>query len=170
MGSKKMVEVNGKKYISSKLAAEAWEITQGTVADYCRTGRIKDCWKDACNRWFIAIDTIKPLSNAEVQRLLFLVLQLKNDPTLEINWSMFTFDRGIIDLIYSNLVYEGYLKPFDIQEKERIPYEVILTQRGMEVALPRRHCKTDVSFSGVIAQWAPTVVGIAQLVVQIAMR
>lgn len=170
MGSNPIIEVAGKKYICTKLVAETWGIGQGTVANYCRTGRIKDCWKDSRKRWFIPVDTIKPLSDTEVQHLLFLVLQLKNDPTLEIDWSMFTFDTTIVDLIYSNLVYEGYLKPFHIQEKERIPYEVVLTQKGLEAALPRKQSKPNVSFSNAIEHWGPIVIGIAQLVVQIAMR
>lgn len=159
-----ILEINSKKYISSRIACEVWGLSQNTVAKYCRSGRIKNCFKGAHNQWYIPIDTVRPLSDIEIHRLLFLTLQL---PTLEIDWSTFDFDTSLIDLIYSNLVFEGYLKPFKINNKESIPYQVILTQKGLNIALPRKSKKADITFPSSIAQWLPTIISAAQLVTQV---
>lgn len=168
MSVQSVVIVQGKKYISSKIASEVWGLSQETVAKYCRKKRIQDCFQGAHRQWFISADTVKPLSDAEIHRLLFLTLQLKNDPALEIDWSTFDFDISLIDLIYSNLVFEGYIKPFEIDDKERIPYSVVLTQKGLETALPRKSGKNDMSYSNAVAQWLPIIIGAAQLLVQMA--
>lgn len=84
-----ILEIDSKKYISSRIACEVWGLSQNTVAKYCRSGRIKNCFKGAHNQWYIPIDTVRPLSDIEIHRLLFLTLQLKNDPTLEIDWYLY---------------------------------------------------------------------------------
>lgn len=162
------LEKDGKKYISSKEISKIWNLSQKTVAKYCRDKRIKDCIKGPHGQWYIFVETVKPLSDSEIHRLLFLTLQLKNNPSLEIDWSTFGFDLSYIGMIYSNLVGEGYLKPFECKDKTRIPYEVTLTQKGFELAIPSKTQKADISFTSAITQWTPIVIGVAQLIVQVA--
>lgn len=167
MKSNAVWEHDGKKYISSKAISEIWGLSQKTVAKYCREKKIRDCIKGTHQQWYISETTVKPLSDLEIRRLLFLTLQLKNDPTLEIDWSTFDFDPSLIELIYSNLVEEKYLKPFQIENKQRIPYEVILTQKGLETAMPRKVKTANIAFSETTTQWFSVAIGLAQLAVQI---
>lgn len=168
MAVQSVIVVQGKKYISSKTASKIWGLSQKTIAKYCREKRIRDCFKGAYNCWYISIDTIKPLSDNEVHQILCLTLQLKNDPSFVVDWSPFDFDISLIELIYQNLADEGYLKPFHINSKERIPYEVILTQKGFHTALPLKKQKSEISFPDLITQWAPTIISTAQFVIQMA--
>lgn len=162
-----VIEYNGKKYMSAKTAADVWGLRPATVADYCCKGKIYGAIKYFEARWYIPVDAVKPLSNDEIRRFLILTLQLKNKPSLEIDWSTFPGDYLSVELIYRHLVYCGMLENFDIKDKKRIPYEVILTQKGLEIATSGNRAK-NVDFGTVLKDWLPTIISAAQLITQVA--
>jgi len=166
MRAQAILIVDGQKYMSTKTAADLWGISARTVSDYCKNDRIHHKFKNGKMGWYIHIDEIKPLSDNEIHRLLVLSIQLKNNPSLEIDWSTFNFDNRVIDVIYLNLVESGYIQPYNIDDKRRIPYEVILTQKGLEMATSFNQ-KTIPDYSTLVSQWLPTLINVAQLFFQI---
>lgn len=166
MHSQAILEIEGKKYMSTKTAADLWGLSSRTVSNYCKRDRIRRKFKNGGMGWYIYIDEIKPLSDAEIHKLLVLSIQLKNNPSLEIDWSTFNFDNSIIDVIYQNLVASGYIQPYNISDKRRIPYEVILTQKGLETATSFKQ-KNIPDYSTLVSQWLPILINIAQLIFQI---
>ena len=166
MATSDIIIVEGKKYVSTKIIAKTWGLTRNTVSDYCKSNKIINKFKDG-NRWYIRTDEIKPLTNEEIHRLLMLTLQLKNNPSLKIDWSTFSFDDSFIEYIYQNLVEQKYIEQFTIRDKKRIPYEVILTQKGLDIAMKYRKGKTN-DFSAIVSQWLPIIINVAQLCVAIA--
>ena len=161
------IELDGKKYMSTSFAAKHWGVTQNTVSQYCRQGRIYDCFQDEKKRWFISIDEIKPLKDDEIKRILFLSLQLKNNPSLPIDWSTFDFDEKVIDIIYRNLANEKYIMEFNCSDKKKIPYEIVLTQKGMEkvFSVPKDRLG---DFKNAVHHWLPIVISITELIHKIA--
>ena len=57
-----------------------WDVKQGTVADYCKNGLVSGAFKDSSNRWMIPNDARKPPDKNALAQILWLVLQLKNNP------------------------------------------------------------------------------------------
>ena len=161
MQSQAILEIEGKKYMSTKTAADCWNLKPKTVAEYCRTDRLIDKIKIE-NKWYIFIDEMKPLSIGEIRKLLILTVQLKNKPTLEIDWSAFSFDDSKIEIIYKNLALNKYIFPFDIRDKKRIPYEVVLTEKGLD-AITNTTKRENKSFSTVLKEWLPIIIQLAQL-------
>lgn len=166
MSAQSLIEVDGNKYMSTKTAAELWDLSSRTVSDYCKNNRIHRRFKNGKLGWYIHIDEIKPLSDTEIHRLLVLSIQLKNDPSLTIDWTTFNFDDEAIDAIYQSLCLSGYIHSYSVSDKRRIPYEVILTQKGLEMATAFNK-KSIPDFSTVCSQWVPILINIAQLYMQI---
>lgn len=161
-----VIELNGKRYMSVKTAADAWGLKQNTVSAYCKEGRICHAVKYLEKRWYMPIDAVKPLSNDEIRRFLILTLQLKNKPSLEIDWPTFPCEDSSVELIYRHLVFRNMIENFDIEDKKRIPYEVVLTQKGLETATSGNKEKIA-DFGTAMKEWLPTIVGAAQLIVQV---
>ena len=126
--------IDGKEYISTKQAATIWNVKPRTVANYCNKNKIKDTIKNGSGKWCIPLNAIKPLSEKDIHQLLVLTLQLKNNPNLPVDYSLFDFDLSNLRAVYDNLVYWEYIFPYDIEDEKRIPYDIILTQRGMQLA------------------------------------
>ena len=166
MKEQAIIEIDGKKYMSTKTAAKFWGLSPRTVSDYCKNGRIHRKFKNGKLGWYIYIDEIKPLSDTEIHRLLVLSIQLKNNPSLEIDWSTFDFDNSAIDAIYKTLVASGYIQPYNVVDKRRIPYEVILTQKGLETATSFKK-KAIPDYSTMVSQWLTVIINIAQIFLQI---
>ncbi len=165
MPTQAILEIDGQKYMSTKTAADLWNLSPSTVSNYCKTGRILRKFKNGSKGWYIHIDEIKPLSDTDIHRLLVLSIQLKNNPSLEIDWSTFSFDDNVIDVIYQNLVTLGYIFPYSIADKRRIPYEVVLTQKGLETATSFKQ-KTIPDYSSLLSQWLPILIDVAKLIIQ----
>lgn len=161
-----ILEIGGKKYMSTKTAAQLWDVKTRTVADYCNKGRIIDKFKNGNAGWYISIDEVKPLTTEEIRRLLILTIQLKNKPSLEIDWSLFTFDDSKIELVYKYLAIQEYIERFNIENKKRIPYEVILTEKGIDVITTYTKNQSN-SFTTNLQQWMPIVIQLAQLSLQV---
>ena len=166
MSSQALIEVDGNKYMSTKTAADLWGLSPRTVSDHCKNNRIHRKFKNGKLGWYIHVDEIKPLSDIEIHRLLVLSIQLKNDPSLTIDWSTFNFDDKAIDVIYQSLYLSGYIHAYSVSNKRRIPYEVILTQKGLEMATAFIK-KSIPDFSTACAQWLPMLINAAQLYMQI---
>lgn len=107
-----IIEYNGKKYMNAKTAADVWGLKSGTVADYCNKGKICGAIKYLEARWYIPVDAVKPLSNDEIRRFLILTLQLKNKPSLEVDWSTFPCEYSSVELVYRYLVFRDMLENF----------------------------------------------------------
>ena len=95
-----------------------------------------------------------------------LTLQLKNKPSLEIDWSSFSTEDSVIEPIYRYLVFRELIEPFKISDQKRIPYEVILTQKGLEFVTVSQKGKIE-DYGTVMKEWLPIMIGAAQLIVQI---
>lgn len=162
-----IIELNGETYMSTKIAADSWKIKQETIAKYCAAGKICHSVKYFGKRWYIPIDAVKPLPNDEIRRLLILTLQLKNNPSLEIDWSVFPIKNPAIDTIYRYLAFLELIETFDIVDVKRIPYEIILTRKGLEFVTSNKKEKiTD--YNTTLREWLPTIIGAAQLIAQVA--
>lgn len=166
MSAQSLIEVDGNKYMSTKTAAELWGLSSRTVSGYCKNNRIHRKFKNGKLGWYIHIDEIKPLTDTEIHRLLVLSIQLKNDPSLTIDWTTFNFDDEAIDAVYQSLYQSRYIHSYSVSDKRRIPYEVILTQKGLEMATAFNK-KSIPDFSTVCSQWLPVLINIAQLYMQI---
>lgn len=161
-----IIELNGKKYMNTQTAADAWSLKTSTVAKYCKDGKICNATKYLETRWYIPIDAVKPLSNDEVRRFLILTLQLKNKPSLEIDWSTFSIDEYTINAVYRYLVFQEFIENYNISDNKRIPYEIVLTQKGLE--LVTSNTKEEIKdFSTAMKAWLPTIIGAAQLIIQV---
>lgn len=161
-----IIEIDGKQYANTKIIADTWGLKRKTIAQYCREGRIKKAIKVSNRLWYIPTDEVKPLSKEEVHNLLVLTIQLKNKPSLPIDWSLFKYDTESISAIYNHLVEREFIEPFSITDNKRIPYEIVLTQKGLDIAVNyKNHSISD--YSKTISQWLPTVIAAAQLIIQI---
>lgn len=158
--------IEGKHYMSTKTAANLWGLQPKTVSDYCKNNKIKYKFKNGRFGWYIRTDEIKPLSHEEIRRMLILTLQLKNNPTYEIDWTLFNYDESVLESIYNHLCTHGYIQNFLIEDKKRIPYDVILTQKGIELATTFRNKKIS-DFATTLTQWLPIIINVAQLYFQI---
>lgn len=158
-----LIEVNGKKYMSTKAAAELWGVTARTVRDYCNKNKISDKFKIGNGQWYISIDEMKPLSKEDIRKFLVLSLQLKNSPTSKFDRSIQQGDSASFSRIYMQLYCRGYIKKFSVSDPDRLPYEIELTQKGMEIATtPSPKQKQNIVET--LVQWLPIIIAAAQLV------
>lgn len=162
-----ILELNGQKYMSTQIAAGVWNLKRQTVSDYCSKGKVYRAIKYQEARWYIPIDAVKPLSDDEIRCFLTLTLQLKNKPSLEIDWSLFPVGDSVIEPIYRYLFFREFIENFSISNQKRIPYEVVLTQKGLEFVTTRKKEKIE-DFGIILKEWVPTIIGVAQLIVQVA--
>lgn len=127
-----MVEINGQRYMDTKEASSIWHIPARRIAEGCPEipGTIK-----LKSKWYIPVTARKPLQSEERKQLLLLTLQLKNDSTQKLDYSLLPFDIANIRFIYEDLVYGKYIQPFQIDNSAEIPYKVILTEKGLKTAV-----------------------------------
>jgi hypothetical protein len=164
------IEIDGKKYMSSRRAAELWNKSQGTISKYCKLGKVpkSKCIKDSHNNWYIDINTVYPLSDDEVRKLLTLTLQLKNNPLYSFDWSTFTIDVENIRPIYEYLADMKYILRFQINDSKRLPYDIVLTERGMKLVTGwKSENKIDFNFSNSLLQWSSVVLNLVSLIEEI---
>ena len=165
MSAPALLTIENHVYMSTKAAADLWGLHPKTVSDYCKTNKIINKFKNGSLGWYIRIDEIKPLTQEEIRRILILTLQLKNNPSCEVDWALFNQNETVLDNIYNYLYRLGYILPFSIENKKKIPYEVILTQRGMELVTSLKKNKIQ-DFATTLTQWLPIMINIAQLYIQ----
>ena len=150
-----IIEINGKKYMSTKMAAKLWGLKPRTVAEYCRNNKIYDKFKNGSLGWYISTDEIKPLSKTEIRRLLTITLQLKNNPEYQIDWSILNFNDCVIERVYTNLMRQGYIEPFVVTNAQKLPYDVTLSEQGFEFVTYNEKEKFD--FAIIAQQWLPII-------------
>ena len=163
---KSIIDINGRTYMNIKSAAERWNLSASTVRKYCREGRIQDCIKLNERIWYINFNSIKPLSEQDVHQILVLSLQLKNDPSLEIEWNTFNFVESAVRIVYQQLFIEGYIREITSEDDRRIPYDVILTQKGMDAATNFKKNESR-NYSDIITRWGPVIIGLSQFCLQV---
>lgn len=78
-------------------------------------------------------DSIKPLTEKDIRRLLLISVRVQNDENLECDWSTFDFKPEDIRKVYESLVYRKYIRYIKNTPTERIPYELKFTQKGMDL-------------------------------------
>ncbi len=161
-----IIIVENKKYMSAKCAAEIWKLNPSTVRDYCRNKKIPDAFKVSDRNWYIPIDSIKPLSDSEIHKLLVLTLQLKNRPSLEIDWAVLDFDTAVIIPVYTNLYKLGYIELLPKCQPAELPYKIVLTQKGLESATHFRKAHIP-AFETVLSTWVPIFFQVAQFTLEI---
>lgn len=126
---RKLCEINGVKYMSPSAAADLWNISTQKITAACKDGRIEGAILDSSDKWIIPVNARKPLEKAEIKTLLVGTLCLKNKP----NTLPHEMTSLNIDIIYDYLYHTGYIEQFD-RNSDRIPFDVILTDRGMKLA------------------------------------
>ena len=127
----------------TKNAAEIWNINSRQVANLCP--EIQGALK-LKGRWYIPVEAKKPLQENEKRQLLLLTLQLKNNPAQKLDLSYMPFDISDIRMIYDSLAYGKYIEPFEIDNPVEIPYKVVLTSKGFEMAMTRKNEENPYKF------------------------
>lgn len=161
-----LLTIDGYNYMSTKTAANLWNLNSKTVSEYCNSGKIKNKFKNGRFGWYIRTDEMKPLSEKEIRKILVLTLQLKNNPSYGIDWSLLEYDESAFERIYQQLFFRGYIESFTSIDKARIPYDVILTPKGMEVATSIKNAKTQ-NLYATVTEWLPIIISAAQLYFQL---
>lgn len=133
--------------IDTKIAAERWNVKPGTVAKYCKDGLIPGALK-VNNTWKIPSDSIKPLSQDDVAKILRLVNTLKHYRDIEVdNDAAGLADKNVLR-IFRYLVDIGMIQSFDAEiPTESLPYKLYLTQRGLELITQSAKKKVDMDIS-----------------------
>ena len=163
-----VIEINEKKYMNTKTAANLWNVRQSTVSDYCKTGKIKGAIRLDNRSWGIPIDAHKPLPDSSIKKLLLLVLQLKNNPTLDIDWTVIELQNKDIESTYKNLVALEYIKDFQVNGDEpltRIPYNVQLTQKGIDFISNNKE-KTNFDWTAFLIKTVPAILEIGSIILK----
>ena len=145
-------EINGKTYYSPKAAAGKWNISYQAVTNACKDGRIVGAFIDSTNQWCIPDIAMKPLDKKIIRKILIITLYLKNNPLLRVS----ELDNYDISKLYIYLKETEYIKSFD-EESDRIPYEVVLTDKGMDLVLEKNRIKIDwANISTILIQCIPS--------------
>lgn len=159
-----VIKVDGKFYMDTKAAAGLWGVTSRTVAAYCKAGEIPGSFKDSGGKWCVPIEAVKPLSKAELKRILILSLQLQNNPDYDIDYEVLGVDPEELPQIYVYLAERGYVGHVASSvPAARVPYEVRLTQKGMDLAVfeqPDDRSGSTAKIQDLVDRWGPTILKI----------
>ena len=158
---KKMCELNGKRYVTPSVFGDAigWSRQKVTVA--CREGRIVGACQDTSGKWIIPVDTMKPLETEQIRSLMVTTVYLKNKP----NHTLDYVDHESTVSVYSYLQQTGYIEPFNT-ESERIPYEVVMTERGIKLATEGNSLNLNwLNIGTTVIQVAASLITIAQVII-----
>lgn len=143
MAKQNYIKVQDNFYANVNVTAENWNLKPATVRGYCNEKKIPNCFKDDKGKWWIPVDSIKPLSTENIKQILFLTLQLKNNPRIPIDWSVFDFDTNNLRKVYEYLAVEEYIENFDIEQTERLPYDIVLTAKGLNLIFSSKKVSTQ---------------------------
>lgn len=127
---KQIIEINGKKFASTKAMADLWDISQNRVALACKEKRIIGAEKDSSGRWLIPIEAIKPLEETEIQISLIsiLVLQNKKDRIDQNDW------KTLIKYLYLT----GYLE----EDVENVK-DAVISQKAIILLMSKKKVSVD---------------------------
>ena len=160
MQQKKMCEINGIRYVTPSVFANAIGWNNQKVTAACKDGRIIGACKDSSGKWIIPVDAMKPLEMEQIRSLMVTTVYLKNRPDHVLDYS----DHKQIVELYSYLQKIGYIEPFKTNGK-RIPYEVVLTERGVKLATEGKSLNLNwLKIGTTVIQVAASVITIVQAV------
>lgn len=157
---KKMCEIDGKRYVTPSVFGNAigWNRQKVTVA--CKEGRIVGACQDTSGSWIIPVDTVKPLETEQIRSLMVTTVYLKNWPNHALDYS----DQESTVSVYTYLQQTGYIEPFDV-ESQRIPFEVVLTEKGIKLATEGKPLNLNwVNIGTTVIQVAASIITIAQAI------
>ena len=160
---KERMELAGKSYLSVKAMAELWGLHPDTVARQCRDEKIAGAVKADGKHWYLPIDSVRPLGTEKIRQLLELSCQLRRDPSLEIDASVFEENPQGVLLAYRQMEERGYVLPFAEKDERKIPRAVELTERGRELLEGR----AEKSFSETLKTWVAIIAPITQIALKL---
>ena len=126
------IEIDGKGYATTKVMAGVWGVSQRTASRYCRDGLVAGAFKDSSNRYLIPVDTRKPLSRQVIEKVLWLVIQLKNAPAFRIDYAKMEIKPEQLVGAFYYLADLGLVSPPGHYPAKEIPYRVSLTRKGVD--------------------------------------
>lgn len=138
---------------------QLWNVSQQDVRYHCNKEKIPGVIRVGKNRIYIPINSKKPLTESQIKRLLFLVLQLKNNPKFEIDWNALELKQNEVYETYKTLEQLGYVKHFETKGKmsdSDIPYIAELTEKGMEFTFSQNK-KKQIDWKGLFISIVPCV-------------
>lgn len=139
MMSKAICTIDGIKYMNTRIASDMWGMKINDVRKACNEGRIAGLGRDTADRFIIPMTALKPLENCEIAQLLLMTLRLKNEPDLFVDQRVIT--KGSIRTVYDYLKSTGYICPYDISDDDRLPYDVVLTNKGFDTIIQSKEIK-----------------------------
>lgn len=155
-----LIKIGNMTYMSPKLAGDLWGIKYQSVTAACVDGRVIGALRDSSGKFIIPIDAYKPLEKEDIRKLMITTLYLKNRPSTDIGYT----DNEQIVKLFSYLEGIGYIEPFNINSN-KIPYEVVLTDKGMQLATKGGHVNIDWCNIGItLIQVAASIITIGQAV------
>lgn len=129
MGKKKNAcVIKGVTYYSPKTAGDIWGMKYQAVTKACKEERVVNAAKDTSDQWIIPSTSPKPLEKEQIKHVLICILSLKNRPDplpADIK------EKSTLTL-FQYLRDCKYIEPFN-EISNRIPYEAVITQKGMEL-------------------------------------
>ena len=139
---KESFEIEGKRYVTTKVMAGFWDVSQRTVTEYCRDCLVIGAFKDSSNRYMIPSDAKKPLSKNVIEKVLWLVVQLKNNSSYQIDYSSLGVTTNDIEWAFKYLAALSFFEPISQEcPVSEIPYKAQLTDKGF--ALIQNPAKKD---------------------------
>ena len=157
---KKMCEIGGKRYVAPGVFGNGIGWNKQKVTAACKEGRIIGACQDTSGSWIIPVDSPKPLELEQIRALMVTTVYLKNRPDHVLDYS----DHESIVAVYSYLQHAGYIQPFNT-DSERIPYEVVMTEKGVKLATEGKGLNLDwLNIGTTVIQVAASIITIVQAV------
>ena len=108
------------------------------------------------------------MSDNSLRKLLFLVLQLKNNPQLDVDWTVIELQNKDIEATFKYLEELAYIREFQVNDGEslsRIPYKVELTQKGIDFITNNKE-KSDFDWTTFLIRVIPEVLKIGSVILK----
>lgn len=158
---KKMITIGGKRFVTPGVFADGCGKSTQKITAACKDGRIIGACQDSSRNWIIPVNAMAPLEIEQIRQLMIVSLYLKNKPEHVLDYS----EHDEIVSVYSYLQQIGYIYPFN-ENSESIPYEVILTEKGMKIATEGSPISINwLQVGSTVIQVAASVLTIVQAIV-----
>jgi len=157
---KNMCEVNGIRYVTPGVFGDVIGWNKQKVTAACKEGRIIGACQDTSGSWMIPVDAMKPLEAEQIRALMVTTVYLKNRPDHVLDYS----DHESTVAVYSYLQKIGCIEPFNA-DSERIPYEVVMTEKGVKLATEGKSLNLNwLNIGTTVIQVAASILTIVQAV------
>ena len=125
-------EFDGKTYMSVKAAHDKWvDVSSNEITAACKDKRIVGVIQDPEGHYYIPVEAKRPMTPENIRTVLIATISLKNRPD---DVTTITHTKGLREM-YTYLSRIDMIEPFDINDENRIPYDVIITDKGMDYML-----------------------------------